>query len=347
MALRTVGVVVGQAGARLQEAVEDAVAAEDAGLGLVMTGEHAWENFSILGALATRTKRVELLTTSNWTRTPVTSALGSTTVNELSDGRFRLSLGAMPRPWSEGVHGIDYARPVERMRDYVGAMRAAFASRPGRPISYSGPFYTIDGYERPNEPRPFPDGIYLAVTRPGMTRLAGEIADGIVLNVIVSHGWIEGVALPALAEGLERAGRKREDVDVGVIRTAAIADDPAEAYELARQGLSFYFVTPYFRDVLEFHGFDAELAAGTEAFARGDRAAMAAAVTDRVVDELALVGTAETVRAGLDRLAAIVDFVVVLAPLEQTAAVTREQTRLLLPTVAAQPVDRRPPPFAR
>ena len=347
MSLRAVGVVVGHAGSRLRDAVEDAVLAEQSGLGLVATGEHAWEGFVILGALAARTERVELFTTSNWTRTPVTTALAVTTVNELSDGRLRLSLGAMPQAWSEQVHGIAYAQPVARMRDYIGAMRAAFLALPGEPAAHDGPFYTFHGYDRPNRPRPFAEGIYQSVTRPAMTRLAGEIADGVVINLMQSPEWIEGVALPALAEGLAVAGRSRAGIDVAVLRMCAVDDDPRVAYDLLRQGLSYYFNVPYFRDVLEYHGFHDELAAGTAAAARSDTRAMAAACTDRVVDAVGLAGTPAQVRDKLRRYESLVDVVQVMAPLEQTPAVTREQTRRIIAVLAEVETDPRPAPFSR
>lgn len=347
MTLRAVGVVVGHAGARLRDAVEDAVLAEQAGLGLVATGEHAWEGFVILGALAARTERVELFTTSNWTRTPVTTALAVTTVNELSEGRLRLSLGAMPRGWSENVHGIDYARPVERMRDYVAAMRAAFTALPGEPAAHEGPFYSFHGYDRPNCPRPFPEGIYQSVTLPAMTRLAGEIADGIVLNLMQSPEWIEAVALPALGDGLAASGRSREHVDLAILRMCAVDDDPRVAYDLLRRGLSFYFHVPYFRDVLEHHGFHDELELGTAAAARRDAEAMAAAVTDRVVDAVGLAGTPGQVREQLRRYEQLVDVVQVMAPLEHSPEITREQTHRIISVLADVHTDPRPAPFLR
>src|SRR5262249_34118924 len=123
---RAVGIAVGHPGVPLSDALDLAVAAEDAGLGLVAAGEAFGENFSLMGALAASTQRVELFTSIvGRTRTPVTTALAAATLQELSGGRYRLGLGSMPREWSEGWHGVAYDRLVERMRDYVAAVRTA------------------------------------------------------------------------------------------------------------------------------------------------------------------------------------------------------------------------------
>jgi alkanesulfonate monooxygenase SsuD/methylene tetrahydromethanopterin reductase-like flavin-dependent oxidoreductase (luciferase family) len=102
----------------LADALRLAETAEGAGFGIVTTGEGPAETFSLVGALAMRTTSVELFSsTATWTRTPVTTALAASTVAELTGGRYRLGIGAMPRAWSEKWHDVDYARPVERMRD--------------------------------------------------------------------------------------------------------------------------------------------------------------------------------------------------------------------------------------
>ncbi len=271
-------------------------------------------------------RSIELFSSvANWSRSPVTLALAGSTLADLSGGRYRLGLGASPKDWSEGWHGVSYERPVERMRDLVGAIRAAWSSRPGSPIDYEGEVYSIRDYEHAL-PAAAPVPLYLGVTRPAMTRLGGAIADGVIFNLMHSVDWLEQKTLPALHEGLEDASRGRTDIDIGMLAVGAVSSDPAHARDLARPGLGFYFSVPYFRDVLEFHGFTDELEAGLAAAERRDEAAMTRAASDRVVDAFALAGTPDDVRRRLGSYADLVDWVEVMPPLGLGPADTREQT---------------------
>jgi alkanesulfonate monooxygenase SsuD/methylene tetrahydromethanopterin reductase-like flavin-dependent oxidoreductase (luciferase family) len=267
----------------------------------------------------------------------VTTAIGASTVQSLSGGRYAITLGATPREWSERWHGIPYANPLERMRDYVAAMRAAWASAPARPASHAGPFYRFDGYEHAlHDWAPVP--LLIAATRPGMCRLAGEIADGTVLNLMLTPGGLADVALPAIAAGLDASGRARGAFDMGLLRMAAIDDDPSRARDLVRPGLGFYFAVPYLRDVLEHEGLHEELERGSAAAVRHDPVGMAAAVSDRMVDAMALAGTAADVQAAVARYAGLVDWIEVMPPIGSPGDLTLQQTERIIDTLASIPI---------
>jgi alkanesulfonate monooxygenase SsuD/methylene tetrahydromethanopterin reductase-like flavin-dependent oxidoreductase (luciferase family) len=288
-----------------------------------------------MGALAAGTRSAELFSSiMGWTRTPVTTALGGLTMQELSGGRYRMGFGTMPRAWSEDWHGIEAARPLARMRDFVAAVRSASTSALGEPRSHHGDFYRFDGYERPSPSRPQPPPIYLAATRPRMAELAAEIADGVIFNLINSPEWIGDVCWPAIEAGLSRAGRTRADLDAGVLLYCAIADDRRRAIEMVRPALGFYFAVPYFAAMLEHHDLRAELRAGREAAARGDRAGMAAAVSDEMVGTFALAGTPDEVREQIRRYAERLDWVLLAAPLMNTPEDSRELVRRIIATFA-------------
>ena len=332
--LRAVGIVVGMPGITVRESVRFAEQAEAAGLDIVGAGEAVTENFSLVGALAARTQSLEVFSSvANWSRSPVTLALGASTLADLAGGRYRLGLGASPKDWSEGWHGVPYERPVERMRDLVAAIRAAWSSSPGQPIDYEGPFYRIRAYEHAL-PHAAPVPLYLGVTRPGMTQLGGAVADGVIFNLMQSVDWLQQKTAPALQAGLEDSGRGRSDIDVGMLAVGAVSDDPRQARDLARPGLGFYFAVPYFRDVLQFHGFNEELERGLAAAERRDQRGMAEAVTDRLVDAFALVGTPDDIARRLVLYADLVDWVEVMAPLGLDPDTTREQTILLIRALA-------------
>ena len=330
------GISVGPTGLTVAETVELAEAAEAAGLDMVGCGDGSVENFALMGAIASATSAVELVSCAlTWARTPVTMAAGARTIADLSHGRYRCGIGTMPRAWSEGWHGIDYARPVERMRDYIAATRVALAARPGTPVSHRGSHYRLRELTAFTEPPERPIPLYLAPSRPGMARLAGEVADGAIFNVAHSLDWLRTVLIPALEHGLAAAGRERSEVELGCLVVCAIADSEQEAIELIRPGISFYFGVPYFDDLLEHHGFEAELEAGRAARADGDAEAAAQAVSDRLVRLVGLAGTASEVRERLRVYEGIADWVLVCAPIGLPAAIAREQSLRLLSTFGA------------
>ena len=256
---RALGMYLEHPGVSLREALSFATRAEERGFGISAVGEGWEDNYALVGALAARTTRVEIVSAiATWTRTPVAAALAATTSAELSDGRYRLGLGAIPRTWSEDWHGIEYGDPVERMRDYVAAIRVAWSSRPGAPAHHEGPYYRFHGYERPSPPPAAPIPVYLGASRERMTELAGEVADGVVFSSILPVAWLSDVSWPALERGFERAGRLRESFDAGSVVFCAIADTTEAARDRMRLCVAHHAVR--FPDITRRAGFEAELA---------------------------------------------------------------------------------------
>jgi len=335
-----VGVAIGHRAAPLQCSVDLAVAAEAGGMDLVSVGDSEAETTTLLAAIAGRTEQVGLLSgIAQWTRTPATLSHTAKTVQSLAAGRYTLGIGPMPRPWTEDHHGLEHEPAGSRMRDYVAATRAALAATKAAPTAHEGPFFRTLGYPGTTMTPDRAVPIHLAATRPRMTAIAAEIADGVLLNSIQPLPWIADVGARAIAEGLERAGRPRERFAVGLLRFCGIDDDRAVAYDHARRNIAFYFRIPYFRALLEPYGFGAELDAGEAALARGDAEAQAAAVSDEMVDALALAGTPDEVVAKLRRVQEHVDYVVVGGVLGQSWQDGREQTMRLIETFG--PVARR------
>ncbi|MGI9658721.1 MAG: LLM class flavin-dependent oxidoreductase, partial [Gaiellaceae bacterium] len=333
-AYRALGLALGQPPIALAETLELAKEAEEAGFGMLGVGDLLADSFTLVGALAARTERAELFTcVAGWTRTPVSTALSSTTATELSGGRFRLGLGAMPQAWSEEWHGVDYAQPVERMREFVGAVRAALGSSFDSPTSFAGERYSFRNYVRFSPEPADPVPIYLGATRPAMTKLAGELADGVLANAVHSVAWLRDVQVPALEAGLAAAGRPRGDVDVSVLVICAIDEDVKRARQLARQAISVYFVAPYFGDLLRHHGLTREFEDGARAASVGDQEAATAAVSDELVELMAVCGSAAEVRGKLARYEGLADWLMLSPPIGGSSAVVREQTERIIATL--------------
>jgi 5,10-methylenetetrahydromethanopterin reductase len=326
--------MVGTGNVPLGEALALAQRADRAGIGALGAGDGVVENLSVMGALAAMTSSAELVTAIvGWTRTPVTTALAGRTMQELSGGRYRLGLGTMPRAWSEDWHAVPAGRPLARMRDYVRAIRCTWDERPGAPVDNDCEHYPIRGYTHPGGAPAFtPPPISLAVSRPRMARLAGEIADGVLFNLISSPEWIGDALLPAVRDGL---GADARPFEWATIAYCVIDEDVEQARALVRPALGFYFAVPYFADALRHHGFERELAAGSAAFARGDAEGMAAAVSDEVVDAFALVGPETAV---LRRLAAYhdrLDRVLLCPPIVESSGRTIELSERIVALACA------------
>ena len=132
--------------------------------------------------------------------------------------------------------------------------------------------------------------IYVAALSPNMIRLAGEVADGVMLW-LCCPSYIESTVIPALREGVEASGRSFEDFDVVAAVPTALTDDPEAARATLRQDLIPYASLPFYRAMLEASGFGDELAAFDEGMAAGDVERAKAGLSDRMLGELAGIGS--------------------------------------------------------
>jgi alkanesulfonate monooxygenase SsuD/methylene tetrahydromethanopterin reductase-like flavin-dependent oxidoreductase (luciferase family) len=261
------------------------------------------ESLTVVTAYAMRTQRIRVGTgvVPIYTRTPATMAQTAATIDDLSDGRLTLGLGVSHRPVVEGWHGQTIDRPVAEMREYVGIVRAILRGEAPPTAAADAPAvkwrtgFQLSGLEpRPELP------IYLAALSPGMLRLAGEIADGVILW-LCTPPYIRDVVLPTVREGRERAGKPLEGFDIVPAVPAAAVEDPAVAHASMRRELIPYFGLPFYRAMLERSGFGDEIAAFDAAAGADDGDAMQQAISERFLDTLAAVGDADAVRAGVER----------------------------------------------
>jgi alkanesulfonate monooxygenase SsuD/methylene tetrahydromethanopterin reductase-like flavin-dependent oxidoreductase (luciferase family) len=179
------------------------------------------------------------------------------------------------------------------MREYLAIVRAILRGEdPPRGEKWQTSFHLYGLEARPKLP------LYIAALSPAMLRLAGEIADGVLLW-LCNPPYIREVVIPAVSAGRERAGLTLEGFDVVPAVPAALTEDREEAYAAMRRELIPYFGLPFYRAMIERSGFAAEIQAYDGA--AGDLEAMQAAISDRVLDELAAVGDQAAVCAGIER----------------------------------------------
>jgi F420-dependent oxidoreductase-like protein len=258
------------------------------------------ESLTVLTAYATATQRIRVGTgvVPIYTRTPATMAQTAATIADISGGRLTLGLGVSHRPVVEGWHGQTIDKPVAEMREYVEIVRAILRGEDPPPgEKWATGFRLSPGLEAPDLP------IYIAALSPAMLRLAGEIADGVLLW-LCNPNYIRDVVVPEVTAGRERAGKALAGFDIVPAVPAAVVDNPAQAYAAMRKDLLPYFGLPFYRAMLERSGFGADIERFDEAAGTGDADAMQAAISDEFLGVLTAVGDAEGVRAALDRYAA-------------------------------------------
>ena len=286
------------AGRSLDRAIERARLAESLGYdSTYVTHIAGRDSLTVLAAYAAATERIRLGTgvLPIYSRTPVATAQAAATIDEISGGRMILGLGVSHRVTVEGWYGQSIDRPVAEMREYVGAIRAMLrGEEPPAGEKWPTQFRFL-GYEvRPDLP------IYVAALSPNMLRLAGEIADGVLLW-LCDPAYVRDVVLPEVREGREKAGRGLEGFDVVPAVPVAVTGDRAATLERMRGDLVAYLSLPFYRSMLERSGFAAEIAGFDEGIAAGDVERAKAAMSEQMLDSLGGFGTDEDVRDAVRR----------------------------------------------
>jgi alkanesulfonate monooxygenase SsuD/methylene tetrahydromethanopterin reductase-like flavin-dependent oxidoreductase (luciferase family) len=150
----------------------------------------------------------------------------------------------------EGWFDDTIDKPVREMREYVGIVRAILQNEdPPQGEKFKSAFHFM-GFEPPRPDLP----IYLAGLSPGMLKLAGEVADGVILW-LCNPNYVRDYVVPAVTEGRERAGKTLDGFDIVAAVPSAVTGEPDEARDKLRQELVPYFHLPFYRSMIERSGF--------------------------------------------------------------------------------------------
>jgi probable F420-dependent oxidoreductase len=276
-------------------AVTTAALARDLGYTSFWTAETTGpEAFSLLGAAGAAAPELDLGTgvLALQLRTPMVVAMAGATLQALHPDRdILLGVGISSPVVTERWHGVPYGdRPLDRVREYVTLLRLCLS---GEKVDFSGDFTQVKGFRlgvRLGDRRP---KIVVGALNPAMLRLAGELADGVLLNYLpASH-------VPWSVEQVRRGG----DATVYAYVHAGVCER-ADGVDLARRDLFSYAVVDSYARNFERAGFGDEVTEVRARFAAGDRAGAVAAVSDRMVDTIDVMGdedaVASTMRAYVD-----------------------------------------------
>ena len=281
------------------ELAEAAHLAEEAGFASVWATEFYDRSATVaLAAMAQATSTIELGSAIAYAfgRTPLVLAAEARDLDELSGGRITIGLGTGTRKMQQDWHGLDGEHPASRMEELIPLLRRLWRLHEG-PIEHDGRFYRlhVQPTAPPREPLRLDTPIYMAGVNPRMIEAAGAVADGLVGHPLFTPGYVRDVARPALARGAERTGRDAPPPIAGYL-TCSISDDREAARRDAAAIIAFNSTVKTYRVTHREGGFEREGEAIREAWARGDFEGMTAAVTDEMIDTIALAGTPDDVR---------------------------------------------------
>jgi probable F420-dependent oxidoreductase len=279
--------------------------AEALGYDGLLVPEAVHDGLLAAGAALAATGRLRVATSVlvAFPRSPMAVAHAAWDLAELSGGRFALGLGSQVRGNVTGRYSTAWAPPIPRMREYVGALRAVFDTwQNGAPLRFEGqhyrftrmqPFFAPGKLERPEIP------IWLGGIGPGMTALAGEVADALVTHPTSSAPrYLREVVIPRIARGAARAGRDPAACGLVVaplVAAGATDEEVRREREAVRRLFGFLFSTPPYWPPLDLFGWRPRGERLHELSKAGRWDAMAEVVSDEMLDAFAPSGPYEAI----------------------------------------------------
>ena len=249
------------------------------------------ENFSMLGAVANKTKTQKIGSSiiNIYSRSPSTISMGAATTDILSDGRLILGLGTSSVPIVEDFHGEKFENPVQRMREYVEIIQLSLTKKQ---INYSGKIFNLKNFTLLIEPKRQSIPIYLAAINQKMVELAWEIADGVIFYLRPINEIKKTISKMQL--------QKKIDVACQII--TCVSDNSEEAIQRAKKTLAFYIsVGKIYREFLAKNGYKNEISNIFEEFKKSEFKSNHEFVTDSMLKSLCIVGTPNESRLQLQK----------------------------------------------
>lgn len=223
-------------------------------------------------------------------RSPMVSAAVAHELAANTNGRFRLGLGSQVKAHVVRRYSSEFERPAARLRDYVLAVKACFrAFNREERLSHEGEFYNLSLLPADWSPRAHDHEMKVDISAVGpyMTRVAGEVADGIHVHPLHSMPYIENRLLPDVAIGAAKTGRDTSEIDLIIPVFACPGDTPEERAPYvarAKKQIAFYGSTPNYAFQFEDLGFGGTTDKIREKMKAGQIDEMADLITDEMLE---------------------------------------------------------------
>lgn len=312
-----VGMMIGYSGRKIELPMDLIRAADEIGVYAVWAAEaYGSDAVTPLAWIGAQTKNIKLGTAIMQmpARTPANAAMTAMTLHQLSNGRFLLGLGLSGPQVVEGWHGVSYARPLARTREYVNLVRQIFNRQ--APVVLDGQVYQVPymgpdatGLGKPLKSilAPTPDiPIYLASIGPKNVELTAEIADG-WLPIFFSPEKYATTYQESVETGFAKAGNGKSlaTFDIAPTVSAIVTDNVEIGYNMLRPMLALYIGgmgakgKNFYNDLASRYGYEAEAAEIQELYLSGRQGEAMMKVPAGLIDEVALVGPKERIRERL------------------------------------------------
>jgi F420-dependent oxidoreductase-like protein len=312
------GLTAGYSGATLSVNLPLVKEAEGLGFDSVWTAEaYGSDAITPLCWIGANTRKIRLGTAIMQmpARTPAMAAMTAMSLDQLSGGRFILGIGPSGPQVVEGWHGLAYGKPLTRTREYIAIVRKIL--RREAPVEFKGEHYQIPyaGGDATGLGKPLKSilhgradlPIFTASIGPKGIETSAEVADGLI-PVWLNPERMDLLA-PHLEAGFKKAvpGKRREDFSIAPFVTCVMGDD-LERCRMPVKGMLALYIggmgargKNFYNDYAGRLGYEAEAAKIQDLFLAGKKAEAMAAVPDRLVDEIALVGPKQRI---VERVAA-------------------------------------------
>ncbi|MGI0102720.1 MAG: LLM class flavin-dependent oxidoreductase [Nitrosotalea sp.] len=253
---------------------------------------------SILSAITSIAKKPKLGSSiiNIYSRTPSLIAMHAVTLDTLSDGRLILGLGASSKAIVENWHGLEFKKPLQRMRESVEIIKQIIS---GNKVSYHGEFFHIQNFRLLTKPLRNKIPIYLAAINKKMAELTWEIGDGVIFYLR---------PLEEMRDMIPRMQNKRK-IDVACQLITCVSNDVEKAIMRTKKTIAFYVsVGKIYREFLAKNGYEKETREIFEEYEKSGLSESYKFVSDSMMNSLALCGTPDSIqrklvqyiRAGVD-----------------------------------------------
>jgi probable F420-dependent oxidoreductase len=287
----------------------DARLLEDLGYYGLAVEETKDDPFVLLALAAQSTSKLMLGTSVAiaFPRAPAITALSAWTIQKLSHGRMLLGLGPQVKGHIERRYGLKWSPPGPWMREYVNAVRAIWDCwQNGTPLNVVGEHYNLNLMVPLVNPGPIEHPfipIHLAAVGPVMSRISGEVGDGVRIHPVSTPRYIEEVMFPEIRKGAAKTGRSLDRFDI-LMKALVATGATDEEFELqisdARSRIAFYASTPSYLPPFSQIGLEA-LATECQALSRAKRwDELPGLITDDVLDQFVVIGRYDEIARKLD-----------------------------------------------
>lgn len=256
--------------------------------------------------------RIGVAVTPVYTRSPSVLAASANVISQVIPGRFVMGLGSSSQTIMGQWNGIALDKPLTRVKETAQLVRTMLT---GEKTNFEGETLYSRGYRQ--VPAENPPPIYIGALRPKMIEMAAEVGDGVIFNLWPQRALPKMMA--AVKRGAENAGKDWQEVEVVNRAMVLCTDDKAMGREIFRAAFGPYYATPVYNKFLAWAGYEEAANTIAQGWAEKNREKTSAAMTDELIDEIAIIGTEDEIRA---RIQADADGGVhthIIAPMAATA----------------------------